>query len=95
MDTRSVAQIQAEYAHPCLVCLRGSAGYCVGGAICLAHGVERYFPDTTELTHVLQTLNPTLDPTTACRYASLIIMYNDRGDFKTAWAAAEQAFTRH
>src|SRR6516164_2316218 len=47
------------------VCLRGSGGYCVGGAICLAHGVGICFPDKTELTHMLQTLNPALDPTVA------------------------------
>ena len=89
----SVTKIREAYRNPCRVCFRGSGGYCVGGAICLAHGLEIYFPDKTELTQVLQKLNPALDATTAYQYGNLIISYNDRGDFKTAWEAAEQALT--
>ena len=93
MDTLAVVRIRAEYAHPCRVCLRGSLRYCVGGAICLAHGVEIYCPDKTELTQMLQKLKPTLDATTDYQYASLIMACNDRGDFKKAWEAAEQVLT--
>jgi hypothetical protein len=93
MVTRSVANIRKEYSHPCRVCLRGSQGYCVGGAICLAHGLDMHFPDNADLARVLQKLNPALDMTTACRCSSLILMYNDRGDFKTAWEVAEYALT--
>jgi len=75
------------------MCVRGSQGYCVGGAICLAHGVEMYFPNNENLARVLQMLNPALDATAAYRYGSLILMYNDRGDFKTAWEAAAYALT--
>ena len=93
MTIRSVAQIRAVYSHPCRVFFGNGRGYCVGGAICLAHGVERYFPDQTELTRLLQRLNPALDMITACQYAGLIMSYNDRGDFKKAWEAAEEALT--
>ena len=89
----SVTQIREEYWNPCRVCLRGTQGYCVGGAICLAHGLDIYFPNNAELERVLQKLNPALDPTTACQLGNLIIMYNDRGDFEAAWKAAEYALT--
>ena len=75
------------------VCLRGSGGYCVGGAICLAHGLEMYFPNEMDLRQVLQQVNPALDTTTACQYSKLIISYNDRGEFEKAWGVAEQALT--
>ena len=93
MAARSVAQIREEYRNPCRVCLRGSRGYCVGGAICLAHGLELYFPNNEDLARVVQQLNPALDATAAYKYASLTLMHNDRGDFKTAWEVAEDALT--
>jgi hypothetical protein len=89
----SVTEIREAYWNPCRICFRGSQGYCVGGAICLAHGLEMYFPDETYLEQVLHKLNPALDTTTAHQYSKLIIMYNDRGEFEKAWGVAEQALT--
>ena len=91
----SVTKIREAYWNPCRVCIRGSLGYCIGGAICLAHGLEMYFPNETYLEQVLQKLNPALDTITACQYSKLIISYNDRGEFEKAWEVAEQALPTH
>jgi hypothetical protein len=100
MEPKPIYEIREEYPHPKRqaddTCMPDD--YCVGGAICLAHGFENTtdgltinFPDEAELAAVLELLNPGIDTITAWNLAVRIIEKNDQGSFEDAWDTAETA----
>jgi hypothetical protein len=99
---KNVADIQADYPTPCTTADDDGVSwqYCVGGALCLAHGFltdsagnRMHFPEETELAAVFERLNPALDGISAYHFAQQLIIANDTGDFERAWDIAETALT--
>ena len=68
--------------------------YCTGGAYCLSHGFSLRFPNSISLANrIYQTRHIRYE--TAEELANLIIKYNDKGDFKTAWAYLSKVLEYH
>jgi hypothetical protein len=101
MLAKSIAEIQAAYPIPCTTSDDRGTGqdYCVGGAICCAHGFDTdtagrpmHFPGECDLAAVFERLNPGLEASAAFHVATQLICANDQGHFAQAWAIAAAAF---
>jgi hypothetical protein len=102
MVVKTIAEIQADYPTPCTKDDDDGVSwrYCVGGAICLAHGFltdtaghRMHFPEEDELATVFEHVNPALEATRAYTLALMVINANDTGLFDEAWRLAETALT--
>lgn len=102
MFAKSISEIRDEYPHPSRKADDSGANdrYCVGGAVCMAHGLwqddaatETNFPNEDTLCTALQDLNRGIDSTTAYNLAVEIIDANDSGEFDRAWELAEYALS--
>lgn len=82
-------RLRRDYPSP--VARRRVGRYCVGGALCLAQGRGRPWPDLFTLALALRQDNRRLPVDEAWASAQALIQHNTAGHFRHAWATLEAA----
>lgn len=95
-----IKTLQEKWPNPVTLDERRYNSYCVGGAFCAANVdelreaniilKEHNFPNVPALAKALRRANSNLDVVESLDCASRIIIENDGGNFKGAWARLEK-----
>lgn len=90
----TAADIRLKYPNPttCPEDGTGAEGYCVGGALCMAVGVNTGgFPYPEKIAEALRCARPSMPRHVARDAASRILIANDKGRFEDAWKLLDAA----
>lgn len=98
-----IDEIREKYPSPIRACQYNGLPecYCVGGALCLAAGMDQPFPDSSEILQAAKVYNKSLSVCCSEEYATAKIMaerivaQNDIGSFEKAWECLEELLTFH
>ena len=88
-----ITNLRRKYPHPVRAIAGGFGDYCVGGALCLEVGIDKYFPNEREMVNALLKANPNInwdtipDRSRDELYNMIhgVIEANDGGNFELSW----------